>query len=67
MDIRVERFREQWQSELLSLHSEHEDNVNALVKYIDNELDLDDEQREKIWELIDNVNGTLENLKLEIL
>jgi hypothetical protein len=55
------------QERLSDAHAEHEESVDQLVRYIENELDLPDEQREKLDELMQKVYSTLGDIKFEII
>jgi hypothetical protein len=55
------------QERLSDAHSKHEDSIEQLDYYIDNEIDLPDDQKEKLNVLMLKVYATLEEIKFEIL
>jgi hypothetical protein len=67
MNINTELYLEHMQERLSDAHSKHEDSVDQLVYYIENEMELFDEQREKLDELMQKVYATLGEIKFEII
>jgi hypothetical protein len=67
MNTNAQLFFEHLQERLSDAHSKHEDSIEQLDYYIDNELNLPDDQKEKLDELMLKVYATLEEIKVEII
>jgi hypothetical protein len=67
MNTNAQLFFEHLQERLSDAHSKHEYSIELLDNYIDFELDLPDDQKKKLDELLLKVYATLEEIKLEII
>lgn len=64
--MKAETFWEIKQEILSDAVSKHEDSYDKLTYYIENELNLTEDQYEKVSKLMEKVYSTLGDIKLEI-